>query len=126
MARTAAERAKEYRDRKRDENVTVDCDARHENVTVPDCDAPSVAECQARAKQGKPPRTDDPAWPYTRHLTPAAFVRWCREHRPQWLTAARPGDAGHPDAPGICRTCGAETPTSAVVRCYTCVFEVAA
>ena len=54
MARTAAERAKEYRDRKRDENVTVDCDARHENVTVPDCDAPSVAECQARALPALP------------------------------------------------------------------------
>ena len=56
MAKTAAERAKAYRQKKRDENVTMDslcrdankvaCDAvtakRHENVTVPERDAPSV------------------------------------------------------------------------------------
>ena len=42
----------------------------------------SVATCQARARQGLPWRNSDPIWPYTRHLTPAAYVAWFRTNKP--------------------------------------------
>ena len=51
-----------------------------------------VRICLARAKQGKPWRQGDPVWPYTRHLTPIESIAWCRQYKPSWLTAARPGD----------------------------------
>ena len=52
----------------------------------------SVEQCKRRAAAGKPWRPGDPVWPYTRHLTPVAFVAWCRLNKPSWLTHANPGD----------------------------------
>ena len=52
----------------------------------------TVEQCKRRAAAGKPWRKGDPAWPYTRHLTPIAFVAWCRLNKPSWLTSAKPGD----------------------------------
>ena len=51
-----------------------------------------VAECVLRALSKKSWRQGDPVWPYTRHMTPAVFVAWCKEHKPSWLALAKPGD----------------------------------
>lgn len=67
MAKTDAERMREYRNRKRnaERNVT------EESVTTWSL------------------------WMGTRHLTYAGFVEWCKFHKPSWLTPAKPGDADY-------------------------------
>ena len=52
----------------------------------------SVAWCQHRAMCGKPWLKGDPVHPYTRHLTPIAYLAWCKQNKPSWLTSAKPGD----------------------------------
>ena len=70
----------------------------------------SVAWCQHRAMCGKPWRKGDPVHPYTRHLTPIAFVAWCRLNKPSWLTSAKPGDSPVSTRPGLRTPCEDEVP----------------
>ena len=92
-AMTSAEKQAAYRARQK---VTPDGNGNALDVTV--TDSPDVTmnhtveQCKRRAAAGKPWRPGDPAWPYTRHLTPIAFVAWCRLNKPSWLTSAKPGD----------------------------------
>ena len=46
MAKTQAERASEYRRKKRDVGVTENVTQRHESVTEPECDGVSVTHCK--------------------------------------------------------------------------------
>ena len=70
----------------------------------------TVEQCKRRAAAGKPWRPGDPAWPYTWHLTPIAFVAWCRLNKPSWLTSAKPGDSPVRTRPGLRTPCEDEVP----------------
>ena len=93
-ALTAAEKQRAYRAR---QTVTRDGNGNAPNETVTRSSDVTmnhtVEQCKRRAASGKPWRIGDPVWPYTRHLTPIAFIAWCRINKPSWLTSAKPGDA---------------------------------
>ena len=83
MKQSNADRQKAYRNRKRNAPVTeTECNApsvtRSPDVTVEDI----IEQCKRRAAKGLPWREGDPIWPYTRHLTPAAYVAWFRTNKP--------------------------------------------
>lgn len=82
-----------------------------------------VEHCVKRAKQGEPIRDGDPAWPYTRHLTPPEFIAWCKLHRPLWLTSIKPGDAGY--LKGTCKVCCQDTGSETITKCLACCSKVA-
>ena len=92
----AAYRARTFLAKLERQKVTPDGNGNAPDVTVtrsPDVTMNhTVEQCKRRAAAGKPWRPGDPVWPYTRHLTPIAFVAWCRLNKPSWLTSAKPGD----------------------------------
>ena len=83
MKQSNADRQKAYRNRKRNAPVTeternAPSVTRRPDVTVEDI----IGQCKRRAAKGLLWREGDPIWPYTRHLTPAAYVAWFRTNKP--------------------------------------------
>lgn len=136
MPKTQAQRAKAYRQKKRDADdkiVTELCDGltgkRHENVTGPECDAVTARATFVEV-------LDEPTGP----LDVYSEQRWAflqgrgyvwqdslqRGRKRDHIGVTVPGDPAYgPTGNNTCKSCGKDTGHKLVVKCLACCSKVA-
>ena len=149
MAKTQAERAKEYRQKKRDvrdkmrDAVTAKCD---ENVTESKRDAPFVTEAGPPCVETVPESSESTAAPSVDRPKPtfkdlppdvqAEIEKHCSENNDGARSASHSRQAmteralryhkefgGRPKPSGVCLTCGGPVHHPKVVKCLKCCME---
>ena len=117
MAKTAAQRMRESRDRKRNS-------ATHQSATDVAQQASATGPLDVYSEQ---------RWAFLQsrgHVWDANRQRSTRpaEHGSIVVGVAVPGDPGYEHGPGVCRQCGEQTEAEAETKCLRCVMggEVAA
>jgi hypothetical protein len=132
MAKSAAERAREYRQRKRDAKSVTERHEKQCDVTVGD---------QHMGMDSNEPKVLGPLDVYSERrwvFLQSRGYEWYADRLGevkcgvaiknlggpgQLFGVTVPGDPGYSEPKGVCRTCGCETQTAAIVKCFACVFK---